>query len=204
MVRLIARLTAAAFLTAHALAAQDMPASAVASSRAVQFGFGGGAIVPRNNTNVQEILAGATGQAFLLVRMAPGFPSLRVGADFSRMKFGKPQQGLVGVPDGSTRTQLGGIASLRFDLLPGPVKPYLMGGVGAFNIRDAITNIAQTGTTSVSSTKFGIDGGGGVSFQMGRVSGFVETRIQNVYTKSTGVIDTKSIQAFPITFGLMF
>jgi hypothetical protein len=204
MVRCAARLTLATALTATAVAAQNIPATAMTSSRPVQFGIGGGAIVPRNNAKVQDILTGATGQAFLLVQIAPGFPALRIGADFARMSFGKPQQGVVGVPDGSTRTQLGGIASLRFNLLPGPVKPYVIAGVGAFNIRDAIANVAQTGTASVSSTQFGIDGGGGVSFRMGRISGFVETRIQNVYTKGTGVIDTKSIQAFPITFGLMF
>ncbi len=91
--------------------------------RPVQFGIGGGAIIPRTNARAQDVLTGATGQAYLLLRIAPGFPALRIGADFSRMKFGDPRAGAATTTLGSTRTQLGGIASMRVDLLPGPVRP---------------------------------------------------------------------------------
>lgn len=172
--------------------------------RLVQFGIGGGAIIPRTDARFQEVLTGATGQAFLLIRIAPGFPAVRIGADFSRMKFGDPTRTVAGTLSGSTRTQVGGIASLRFDLLRGRVRPYLLGGVGAFSIRDAVTVSGSAVDTNLSSTEIGIDGGGGISFQLGRLRGFVESRIQNVYTKDEGLINTKSIQAIPITFGLIF
>jgi hypothetical protein len=190
-------------LSGSALTAQDMAGAELMNTRPIQFGIGGGAIVPRTNAKFQDVLTGATGQAYLLIRLAPGFPALRLGADFSRMKFGDPTTNVGSALVGSTRTQLGGIASLRFDLLPGAVRPYILAGVGAFNIRDAL----QSGTASastLSSTQIGVDGGAGLSFRMGRISGFVETRIQNVYTKNQGLIDTKSIQAFPVTFGLIF
>ena len=35
----------------------------------------------------------------------------------------------------------------------------------------------------------------------GPIDMFAETRLQNVYTKQRGVIDTKAIRAFPVTFG---
>jgi opacity protein-like surface antigen len=174
------------------------------SPRRLQIGIGGGAVVPRTNARAQDVLTGATGQAYLLLRLAPGFPALRIGADFARMKFGEAQSGFSQAALGTTRTQLGGIASLRFDLLPGPVRPYILAGVGGFNIRDAIDSTGKANAATFTTTKIGVDGGAGLSFRMGRISGFLETRIQNVYTKEQGLINTKSIQAFPITFGLIF
>ncbi len=194
----------AAVLGVSALHGQGFGGSDYNNTKPVQFGIGGGVVVPRSNARYQDVLAGSAGQAYLLIRLAPGFPALRIGADFSRMKFGDPVAGAQGNVFGTTRTQVGGIASLRFDLLHGPVRPYLLGGVGAFSIRDAldITSSMSNGD-AISTTEVGLDGGGGISFRMGRISGFVETRIQNVYTKE-GFINTKSIQNFPVTFGIIF
>ncbi len=204
MLRRIAAVGLVASIAASTATAQGM-AGTEFNTRPIQFGIGGGAVVPRTNARYQDVLTGATGQAYLLLRLAPGLPALRIGADFSRMKFGERQSGFTPTtPRGTTRTQLGGIASLRFDLLPGPVRPYILAGVGAFNIRDAIDSTGTVNASSFNTTKIGVDGGGGLSFRMGRISGFVETRIQNVYTKEQGLINTKSIQAFPITFGLIF
>ncbi len=202
MNRRIAAVFVVALVQSAGLSAQGMMGSE-SNTRAVQFGIGGGAVVPRTNARAQDVLAGSAGQAYLLVRLAPGFPSLRIGADFARMKFGDPRSGFGEAALGSTRTQLGGIASLKFDLLPGPVRPYVLAGVGAFNIQDALKSGTLDAST-LSSTQIGVDGGAGLSFRMGRIAGFIEARIQNVYTKQQGLIDTKSIQAFPITFGVIF
>ena len=35
-------------------------------------------------------------------------------------------------------------------------------------------------------------------------TGFAETRLQNVYTKEKGLVDTKSIQSFPVSVGIVF
>ena len=40
--------------------------------------------------------------------------------------------------------------------------------------------------------------------KLGRLSAFVEGRVQNVYTKDTGVINSKDIRAVPVSFGLLF
>lgn len=192
-----------ALTTARIAGAQSIPPGTELNSHRVQLGIGGGAVVPLTDARYQDVLAGANGQAYLLIRLIPGFPALRIGADYARMKFGKPTGTISGVPEGSTRTQLGGIASLRFDLLPGAVRPYVLAGVGAFNIRDALANGGSLQTT-LSSTQFGLDGGAGLAVRLGRISAFLESRIQNVYTKQAGLIDTKSIQAIPVTFGLAF
>jgi hypothetical protein len=202
MLRRLAVVAVAAAVSVSTVAAQGM-AGAEYGQRRLTIGLGGGAIVPRTNARFQNVLTGATGQAFLLLRLLPGFPALRIGADVSHMKFGKAYSGFGEETPGTSRTQLAGIASLRFDLLPGPVRPYILAGVGAFNIRDALAN-GNASDSTLSVTKIGIDGGAGISFRMGRIAGFVETRIQNVYTKDQGLINTKTIQAFPITFGLIF
>lgn len=200
MLRRLAVVAVAAAVAVPTIAAQGLR-EAENSQRRIQIGIGGGAIIPRTQARYQDVLAGAAGQAYLLLRIAPGLPALRIGADFAQMKFGKARSGVSEVDLGDTRRQLGGIASLRFDLLPGPIKPYILGGVGAFNIQETIQNISDSTFTT---TKIGFDGGGGISFRMGRIAGFIETRIQNVYTKDQGFINTKSISAFPVTFGLIF
>lgn len=202
MLRRLAVVAVVAAVSVSTLSAQGL-AGTEYNQRRLQIGIGGGAIVPRTNARFQDVLTGATGQAYLLLRIAPGFPALRIGADVAHMKFGKAQTGFGEERAGDTRTQLGGIASLRFDLLPGPVRPYILAGVGAFNIRDAFQKGGLADST-FSTTKIGVDGGAGLSFRMGRIAGFVETRIQNVYTREGGLINTKSIQAFPVTFGLIF
>jgi opacity protein-like surface antigen len=194
---------ALASLTCLRPAAAQTRGAEESGDRAIQFGIGGGAVVPRTNIRAQDVLTGTAGQAYLLVRIAKGFPALRIGADFSRLKFGDPRTQLNPTQIGDTRTQLGGVASLKFDLLPGPVRPYIMAGVGAFNIRDALVNVTN-GSNTFSSTQIGVDGGAGLSIKMGRIRGFLETRLQNVYTKQQGLINTNSIQAFPVTFGLIF
>ena len=52
--------------------------------------------------------------------------------------------------------------------------------------------------------KCGLDGGPGISFKLWSIEGFLESRIQNVYTKTRGLIDQKQIQSFPVTFGFVF
>ncbi len=204
MLRRVASAALAALCIASGLSGQGTDYGDDASATRLRFGIGGGAIVPRSNARFQDVLAGATGQAFLLFRFAPGLPALRIGADYSRMTFGEPVLGATGSIYGQTRSQFAGIVSARFDLSPGPVRPYLLAGVGAFSIRDEVEVQGSFGSgTAISSTDFGLDAGGGISFRLGRISGFVEARIQNVYAKE-GFINTKSIQAIPITFGVIF
>ena len=58
-------------------------------------------------------------------------------------------------------------------------------------------------TTPTSQLKFGIDGGAGLALKIGRLYAFIEGHLQNVYTQR-GLIDAKSIQAVPVSFGVLF
>jgi len=100
------------------------------------------------------------------------------------------------------RTTLAGIGGIRLDLLHGPVRPYVLAGVGAFSVKDAVE---PSGTTrDFSNVNFGVDGGAGLSRRLGPIGGFVEARLQNVYTKRQGLIDATSIRSVPVTSGLAF
>jgi hypothetical protein len=92
----------------------------------------------------------------------------------------------------------------------GPLRPYVTAGLGAFSITDAIESLgtptAEVSTQTLGSTtttRFGIDGGAGLALKLGRLEGFIEARLQNVYTEA-GAIDTRSIRSVPVTFGILF
>ena len=184
-----------------------LPAAARAQSdRPIQIGFGGGVAVPREGATARELEAGVQGQGFVLVRLPAGLPPLRFNVDYARQKFARPTAVRPGAALTDTaaaeRTALAGVAGMRLDLLRGPVRPYVVAGVGAFSVKDALD--VAGGTRDYSNVNFGLDGGAGLAIRLGPISGFVEARLQNVYTKQQGLIDTKSIQSIPVTFGLVF
>jgi opacity protein-like surface antigen len=194
----------AALACATAVQAQGFDELSDPDTRSIRYGVGAGAARPLTEARFQQIQTGAAGQAFLLLRVANGLPVIRIGADFSRVQFGPHAAGATGSVFGKSRTQVGGVLSLRFDLSHGAVRPYLVGGVGAFSIRDAldITGSLSNGN-SISTTQIGLDGGGGVSIRLGAVRAFLEARVQNLYTKP-GFLDTGSTRMLPITAGLIF
>ena len=185
--------------------AQSSDSPAARGDRPVQIGFGGGVVVPREGASFRELKNGTQGQGFVLVRLPAGLPPLRFNVDYARMKFERatprPGTALLDTAE-AERTTIAGVGGVRLELLPGPVRPYVLAGVGAFSVKDAIE---QSGATrDFSNVNFGVDGGAGLSIRLGPISGFVEARLQNVYTKQEGLIDTKSIKHVPLTFGLVF
>ena len=161
----------------------------------VTVGVGGGMSVPvsdagdafKNGYNVQ-------GFARLNVPKLPVMP--RFDLDFSRFDLNDTQ---IGVP--GTGQILAGLANLQLGILPlGPVRPYLIAGLGAYNLK---TDTEGVTPTSVTNTHFGINGGAGVALHLGMINGYLEGRIDNVFTDK-GVIDTNQIQVVPVTFGLTF
>jgi opacity protein-like surface antigen len=209
------RLPFAAALTAAvvspiALLAQDpaAAASASASTRPIRIGFGGGVVVPREGASARSLKQGAHGQGFVVFQLPGGLPALRANVDFSRMRLQPgpvppvvPGNGITApTSDEAVRTMLAGVASLKFDLLRGPVRPYVLAGVGGFRFQDE----KQNGLTDDTRTQvdFGVEGGAGLSIRLGPIDAFAETRLQNVYTKQKGLIDTRSVRAFPVTFGI--
>ena len=174
---------------------QSVPAGAV--GRPFQIGFGGGMSVPVSDAK-DAFKNGFHGKAMVQWE-APVLPvALRGSVGYSQMDI----KSLAGA-DNKAKI-LSGLANVSYGFPVGPVKPYIIAGVGAFNIK---TEVA--GTSSPSETKFGIDGGAGLQFKLGGIAGFVEGKVENIFTDQGLSSAVGSAQEFktliiPVTFGIFF
>lgn len=108
---------------------------------------------------------------------------------------------------GNVRTVNGSVDVL---LIPSSVmtaKPYLIAGLGAYNVRTTIddSGIITPGFGTIvgseeSSTRLGFNGGVGLAFGLGTVGTFLEAR----YVTVNGKNGSNSLSFIPITFGLTF
>ena len=94
-----------------------------------------------------------------------------------------------------SRRAISGTANAILALGPTGASPYLIGGVGMYNV-DGLGL-----TASGSKTVAGINGGAGIRFPLGLISTFVEARYHQVLGNTTDGTDWKFI---PITFGVSF
>jgi opacity protein-like surface antigen len=188
---------AAAALASTPLYAQTGSGDA-ASSRTLRIGFGGGVTVPMSNA-ADAFDNGINGQGYLLINLGV-LPPLRFNLGYQKFDLKKTASTAV---SGSTRI-LSGVAGLSIDLVQlGPLRPYVTAGVGAFNVKDDVEDgLLLPEGAATSATKFGIDGGAGIALRIGRLEGFVEARVQNVFTEA-GVVDASTIRSVPLTFGIL-
>lgn len=155
-----------------------------ASAQSLTFGVGGGLTLPTGDFNTAAKL-GWHG----IGQVGYGLPSgLGLRADFF---YGENK--LDGI-DGKTKLA-GGLGNISYDFkTAGGVQPYVIGGLGAVQVKVDIP-----GFGSASETKFAFAGGGGLKFKAGSDSHFyVESRYVSVQTSgsSTGFI--------PLTVGISF
>jgi hypothetical protein len=177
-----------------------------AGRKLVRLGVGGGMSVPTSNA-ADAFKNGVNAQAYVLLS-PPMLPTLRFNLGYQKFNFKDTFRDALlgggaaaGDVEGET-TLLSGVGGISFTVLPlGPVRTYVTAGVGAFHIKDMLQQ--SSGDSTSTSTRFGIDGGAGIALKLGRLEAFVEGRLQNVYT-AEGWIDTKTITAIPVTFGLLF
>ncbi|MBK5189453.1 MAG: hypothetical protein JJD97_14510 [Gemmatimonadaceae bacterium] len=100
-----------------------------------------------------------------LVHLGP-LPALRFNLAFQKFDYKQ----VLGIPDAHANI-VSGTGGLQISLLPGPVRPYVTAGLGAFQVR----NVADSANgTTASKVHFGIDGGAGLAVSIGRVSAFGE------------------------------
>ncbi|MGI9089940.1 MAG: outer membrane protein, partial [Gemmatimonadaceae bacterium] len=80
------------------------------------------------------------------------------------------------------------------------VRPYLIGGIGLYNVRASATIRDQGNSTSdsMSENKFGFNLGGGVSIPLSGFNTFIEARYHRVNMQDG------SFAYVPITVGVMF
>jgi len=165
------------------------PALVSAQSSAVGFGLSGGLSVPTGDLG-DAVDAGYSiaGHVFL---KSSSMKSLRFRGDVSYNGFDYKNI------DASYRS-LGFVGNALIDLSTnGGVKPYVLGGLGAFNGKRS-TQIGSAAVVSTSSTDVGIQVGGGLNFQLSGFSTFLEVKYVNVFT------DNNSAGYTPITFGVRF
>ncbi len=171
----------------------------LSSNRIVSFGVGGGVSVPVSDAK-DSFKNGFNGQGFvrLNLRFLPVAP--RVDFTFSKFNLDDAKVGTTG-----TGQVLAGLANVQFYLIHGgPVRPYIVAGVGAYNVKTETDAGGAYSAQSVSNTRFGVNGGGGLVIKLGSlVSLYAEGRIDNVYSDK-GLIQSNQIQVVPVTFGLVF
>ncbi len=196
-IRLFGCAVGAVALTSVA-AAQPADFGQARSTRPVRIMIGGGATVPVGDFG-KRYDDGYNLQGSLLFHFA-GFPvNLRTDVNYTRLKLNDLLSLYSDSYSSASAKLLGGLANLTVPLGAGPVRPYFLAGLGAFSVDPAKLS-TDTLTSSVS---FAINGGAGVQLRLLGVEAFVETRVSNVYTDK-GIIDKKSIQMIPITFGVIF
>lgn len=78
----------------------------------------------------------------------------------------------------------------------GSFRPYLIGGLGLYNLK--LTGDDAPAFGEDSQTKFGINAGAGFDVKMGGASLFIEGRFHNVFA------DPSSRQFIPLTLGIRF
>ena len=175
-------------------------ASPIPGVHPIQIGFGGGASVPVSDAK-DVFKSGWHGSGVVRLNL-PMMPfGLQGNLSYSKFKLDQQNVGFAG----SGRI-LSGIADARFGLpIPGPIKPYLLAGVGTYNIK---ADPDSSGAPAAeSTTKFGINGGAGVTIHFPGlpVNAFIEGKIENIYTDqglSSAVTQDFKTQIIPVTFGI--
>lgn len=161
----------------------------------VAFGLAGGATVPSGDLNDRQNL-GYNGLATLQLAI-PMFP-VQFRADLQYNSFGGKSftNALNQAVDGADTRVIGGSVNAVLNLLPGPVKPYLIGGVGYYD-----TQLKGTDATR----KMGYNYGAGVKFGMTGASIFVEARMHEIKDATFDVANGRSTAKFiPVSIGIMF
>jgi opacity protein-like surface antigen len=208
-------LGALAVLTARAGAQAD-PAA-----RPIRIGIGGGVSMPigdfKNGGDAgaikRDFKQGVAGQGYVEFR-APGTPlGFRAAVSYNRfgagpVQFSSGSSTTAVTPNDGYSQILGGLANVSLQLPTGPIRPYVLAGVGAFNLKNTANFVVAPGgiasAEEQSTTNFGVNGGAGLLLKLGGIEAFAEARIANVYTKQEKFANLKSVQYVPITFGLSF
>jgi opacity protein-like surface antigen len=166
-----------------------MSAQAAQAQSNLSLGVGGGAVVPTGS--LADI--GKTGwNATLSARLKPAPSPIGFQLDgfYNRFAF----DGI----DGHTSI-LGASANALF-ALPGVIAhPYLIGGLGVYNMRASVDGVG-----SGSDTKFGFNGGLGVDVGVGPAKLYAEGRLHAIMK---GTVDSQSLEEttaymVPLTVGL--
>ena len=161
------------------------------------FGIAAGASIPESNFG-ELVNTGfnVTGMVNVTVPLSPlGF---RAEAGFNRFDIDS------NLGNGNVR-MINGAANVI--LTPSSImgaKPYLIAGVGAYNVKGALSSsgglLGAFSSSSNSDTRLGFNGGLGLTFGLGPVGTMLEAR----YVTVNGKNGSGSMAFVPVTFGVTF
>lgn len=168
-----------AFVVGAALVAG---ASTAEAQRPFTVGLSAGAAIPLSDLSKSN-KAGYNAAAHLGISMPASPVGFRLEGFYNKF----PGQARTG---GSTPDMriAGGSANITYAFGGMGMRPYVIGGVGSYNIKP---------TGAAARTEFGINAGVGAKFQMSSLGTFVEARLHTV----SGSPQTQFV---PITFGIEF
>ncbi|MFN2398053.1 MAG: outer membrane beta-barrel protein [Gemmatimonadaceae bacterium] len=165
----------------------------------IRFGVGAGATIPSVNVDGVDILK--TGYHFMgMVGFTPA--SIPVGLRGELMYHSNDAKDF----NGTAKVLGGGLNAMWSFPLSGdnPVRPYLTGGVGFYKVEFEDSDDGST----VDETKFGLNGGGGLMFDLAGFGAFIEARYISIFTEfnandGLGGTDKVKTNLIPITFGIL-
>ena len=194
------RTLAAAGLTLAAVA--PLHAQSLDAVRTTSFGISGGAAFPTGDgtdgLNTGYLIAGSLG--FRPVNSKIGFRLEAMYARFGADGFSFDDGTDAFAADGNVSI-FGGIANAVLTIpTESGVHPYVIGGVGIYNVKASVDVSGSGGSFSGSDsqTKVGLNGGAGLEFPLSGFSSFVEVRYHSIFTDGT------NSNFVPLTFGLRF
>jgi hypothetical protein len=191
------RALALAALGAAALAATAAPAAAqFGGVNPFSIGVSGGAAVPVGDGS-RNFDTGFSVDGIVAVRVPTSPISLRGEVGYTRF-------GIKDAPsDADAQFRIiSGVANIVLTLPGGPasvVRPYLIGGVGAYNGRGSQRGaVGDRRLQGASETKLGVNGGVGIEIPLSGITGFGEVRYTSIFTEETNT------NFVPIRFGIRF
>jgi hypothetical protein len=188
--RVLARRTVlAAVACATALTARSAAAQ-LGGVNPFSFGVTGGASLPVGDF-ADAVNTGYNVGAFVGVRVPTSPVSFRLEGGYERyeLKGGTIDDEDIGPVSASGNVRIfSGVANVVLSFAGGgasPVAPYLIGGVGLYNIGGSVRFSAGgvSQTESGSETEFGLNGGLGVNLPLSGIGAFGEVRFQTIFTE---------------------
>lgn len=167
-----------------------VPASAQLASSPARFGIVGGGTFPIGNLSD---VSSSGWHAGALVDL--GLPLVPLGfrVEGAWHQLGSKELGGL-IPESEKARVIAVTLNATYAFGPQPlVKPYIIGGVGGYNVR-----FEPSGADSFSETRFGINLGAGLRVQLTGFATFAEIRWHDIFTTGS------SVQMLPISVGVTF
>lgn len=187
-------------LSVSTLAAQGAVTPGI--ERPVSFGITGGATFPTGDFG-DAAASGFNVGALLEFKPSPAPLSFRIEGEFQQFGLSDDFKDLIetlgGDPDVKFRIISGTAnAVYKFPVASTTVRPYLIGGVGVYNLDLSDDETLGEEGDVESETKFGLNGGAGIELPLSGLTTFIEVRFHSIFTE-----DAKT-NLIPVRVGIRF